>query len=209
MRIDTSIKWQMLILAAIFDTLAIVPKIFMVIGIAGALTVSWIPFFGQMIGVAAIGATTALNFMFTWLFMFVGYTWMWGWLLTRDVPIFGGKNLEKKALILPLTLLADMMPLIGTLLPGITVWTYTQIRFAEREDRERFKHEVARAQEALQRYQIQMKKIAQQEQILRSRAMIEAVANDTVPDQESSDTTTYRRPTLPVNTSPYVMPHAA
>ncbi len=196
----------MLILAAIFDVLTLVPKIFMIVGVAGALTVSWIPFFGQFVGLAAIGATTGLNFMFTWLFMFVGYTWMWGWLLTRNVPIFGGHSIEKKALILPLTLLADMMPLIGTILPGITVWTYTQIRFAEKEDLARHAREVAKAQHALHLYQIRVRKLAEQEQMIRSRAMNEARMGAGNP---SNETLGRSAPIIHTTRSPYVVPRAA
>jgi hypothetical protein len=214
MRIDTSHKWQMLILAAIFDMMGFVPKIFTVVATAGALAVGWIPFFGQAVGLAAIGAGTALNLMFTWLFMLIGYSWMWGWLVSRDVPVFGGHKLEKKALILPLTVLADMMPLVGTLLPGITLWTYTQIRFAQEEDRERHKRAVERAKEELRRYTIYMRRRAEQEAYMFEQAMVASVANDNQRTVgEAAHENQSRRSTAPLSNtsaqSPYVAARAA
>lgn len=210
MRIDRSMKWQMLIVAAIFDTLMFVPKLFPIIGIAGALVVGWIPFFGQVAGAAAIGATMALNMMFTWLFMMIGYSWMWGWLLSRDVPIFGGHKLEKKALIFPLVIIADMMPLIGTLMPGITVWTYTQIRFAQEEDRERHAKAVERAKAELHVFQLRMRRRAEQEAYLEEQAMLAAAANvDASMAEDAANAAAPRRSTAPLRSQSGQLPVVA
>ncbi len=208
----------MLSVSGLFDVLTYIPKIFAIVGIAGALAVGLIPFFGQILGAGAMGVGTALNFMFTWLFMGVGYTWMWGWLVSKDVPLFGGHKLEKKALIFPLTNVADMMPLIGTLMPGITVWTYTQIRFAEQEDMERHKKAVEKANAELHLFQLRMRRRAEQEAYIQQQAqqeaMVAAVANDNQPTApHAANDNEPRRSTAPLRSNTgqagYTVPRAA
>lgn len=125
--------FEMLTVAFFFDGLQLIPKIFILLGIATGGIVGLIPFFGQVAGAAAAGAGFAINMMLTAMMSVAGYSWMWGWLQTRDVQITSGKYLGQKIAFFPVSLLGE---LFISILPGITFWTGTMIYYARKEDKE-------------------------------------------------------------------------
>lgn len=145
--------FEMLTVSFFFDSLQLIPKIFILLGIATAGFVGWIPFFGQIAGVAALGAGMGINFVLTLLLTVAGYSWMWGWLQTRGVQVVGGTYLAKKTLFFPLSILLEVFV---SILPGITLWTFTMIYFARKEDKEAHVKILQRAEQALHAHERQL-----------------------------------------------------
>jgi len=134
-RIDMTTAVFMVVVAAFFDALQFIPKIFYLLATAGSLLVGFIPFIGQAGAVAMMGAALVIDYVFSALITIGAYLTLWLWFKMRDVSIFEGKSLHKKALLLPTTLLFEVVPFLNNL-PSITFWVFMTIRITRKEDKE-------------------------------------------------------------------------
>ena len=134
-RIDGTTKWFMLTVAAIFDLIQVLPFIVMLLGVGIAGLTSWIPIAGWLIGGASIVVTNLMAEAFGFLVVAIAYPTLWLWFKMRGVSLFDGRSVVAKALLLPATLLVELIPFASTLIPSITFWTWRMITITELEDK--------------------------------------------------------------------------
>lgn len=130
-RIDTPTQFMMYATAGFFDLIQLVPKVFILLGMAAEV----IPFLGWIVGTAAIGVGTALDLVLGITVSLFGYLTLWLWFQFLGVHIFSGKYMGRKALALPATMLIEMVPVANAFF-SITFWTWYTIRISQKEDKE-------------------------------------------------------------------------
>jgi hypothetical protein len=123
----------MILTALFFDTFQLFFKILIAIALAAVGAVSWIPIFGQVLAVVAIGLSIAVDLALSGLIMGSGYLTNWLWFQQRGVRIMEGKFIGRKTMGFFATMLMELIPFINAL-PGITLWTTTTILYSWKED---------------------------------------------------------------------------
>jgi hypothetical protein len=127
----------MVVIALCFDLLQLGAGIFILAGSLGAAAVGWIPILGQILGGVALWGGAMLQWTFAYMIMVLGYCAMGFWFIHREVPLFGGKKVAGRVATFFLALLADFMPYLNAIIPGLTVWTIVMLYHARREDKEK------------------------------------------------------------------------
>lgn len=130
-RVDTPTSYLMYATSGFFDLMQLVPKIFIILGIAAQV----IPIIGQIVGTAAIGVEMALDLVLGVVISLAGFSTMWLWFQFKHVQVFSGNYMGRKALMLPATMMVEMMPFFN-IFPSITFWTWYTIRISRKEDKE-------------------------------------------------------------------------
>lgn len=130
----------MLFVAGFFDILQFGTGIIIFMGSLVSSWVAWIPLIGQFIGGAIMFASSVLQGIIGWTIIGVGYGVMVGWFLLSGVPFMSGKNVVPRTGVMFIALVIDFMPLIN-ILPGLFLWTATQVYFSRKESKENKKEE--------------------------------------------------------------------
>jgi hypothetical protein len=132
-RINSTTAWCMILTAFFFDIFQFFPKILIAVALAAVGTVAWIPIFGQVLAVVAIGLAIAVDLALSGLIMGAGYLTNWLWFQQRGVRIMEGKFIGRKTMGFFATMVLELMPFMNAL-PGITLWTATTILYSWKED---------------------------------------------------------------------------
>lgn len=132
-RISTTTAWCMILTALFFDVFQLFFKLFIAVSLAAVAAVSWIPIFGQVLAVVAIGLSIVVDLALSGLVMGCGYLTSWLWFQQHGVRIMEGKFIGRKTLGFFATMLMELMPFMN-ILPGITLWTTTTILYSWKED---------------------------------------------------------------------------
>lgn len=128
-RISTTDRAFMIVVALFFDLVQLIPKLFVLIGIVGAL----VPIVGWVVGGASVAIGVAFDLVFGLLVSTLGFSSMWLWFQCKDVPVLGGTYMERKVLMFPAFF---MLEFFVSSLPSITVWTWITIHLTRKEDAE-------------------------------------------------------------------------
>ncbi|MFM2374070.1 MAG: hypothetical protein RLZZ234_65 [Candidatus Parcubacteria bacterium] len=123
----------MIITALFFDIFQFFPKILIAVSLAAVGLVAWVPIFGQVLAVVAIGLAIAVDLALSGLIMGTGYMTNWLWFQQHGVRIMEGKFIGRKTIGFFATMLLELMPFMNAL-PGITLWTTTTILYSWKED---------------------------------------------------------------------------
>jgi hypothetical protein len=131
----------MIVVALFFDMVQLIPKLFVAVGMVGAL----VPIVGWIFGGASVAIGVVFDFVFGILVSTVGFSSMWVWFQMKDVQAFGGTYMERKILMFPAFFILEMFV---SSLPSITVWTWITIHLSRKEDAETHAKLVARLRKA-------------------------------------------------------------
>jgi hypothetical protein len=108
------------------------------VGAGTGVAISFIPIVGSALATAAAHIGLVMSEIASAAFMLLGYATISFWLVKDGVPIFSGRNIQKKVATGFITVLVDITPLLN-LLPGLTIWTIRMIMIARSEDKEKAK----------------------------------------------------------------------
>ncbi len=140
-RISTTDRAFMIVAALFFDLVQLIPKLFVSVGMVGAL----VPIVGWIVGGASVAIGVAFDLVFGLLVSTIGFSSMWLWFQCKDVPVLGGTYMQRKVLMLPAFF---MLEFFVSSLPSITVWTWITVHLARKEDEEAHAKLVARLRKA-------------------------------------------------------------
>lgn len=131
----------MIVVALFFDMVQLIPKLFILIGMVGAL----VPIVGWILGGASVAIGVAFDLIFGLFVSTLGFGSIWVWFQCKDVPVLGGTYMERKVLMFPAFFILEFFV---SSLPSITVWAWITIHLARKEDKEAHAKLVARLTKA-------------------------------------------------------------
>ena len=136
--IDNATAGFMVATALFFDALDVVPAALMTAATGAATAVGWIPFLGQLIGVAAIGAGMIIEWAISALIAFCAFLTFFLWFKIHGVSLgFIDRFAIRRLLIWLLCVLLESLPIpFLSSLPMLTVSTVASIMLSRAQDRE-------------------------------------------------------------------------
>lgn len=134
--IDSATAGFMIATALFFDSLDLAPAAMMTAATGAATAVGWIPFLGQLIGVAAIGAGMIIEWALSVLIAFTAFFTFFIWFKIHGVSLgFINKYALRRFLIMILCALLESLPIpFFSALPLITVGTVASILVTRAQD---------------------------------------------------------------------------
>jgi hypothetical protein len=153
-RVSQTGMWCILIVAFTFDLMQLFPKILIGLTMPIVAGVSWIPLFGQVIAVVAVGLSIAVDMALSALILCIAYLTIFLMFQHRDVPIVGGQYMGRKMALSMLTIIAEVFPFVNAI-PSITLFAAITIFLSRKEDLVRHTKAVARAKLHIQRLRAQ------------------------------------------------------
>lgn len=147
--IDNATAGFMFATALFFDVLDLVPSALMTAATGAAVAVGWIPFLGQLVGVAAIGAGIIIEWALSALIAFTAFFTFFIWFKIHGVSLsLINKFAIRRFLIMLLCALLESLPIpFFSALPMITVGTVASIMLSRAEDREALREWEGKASE--------------------------------------------------------------
>jgi len=136
--IDNATAGFMIATALFFDALDVVPAALMTAATGAATAVGWIPFLGQLIGVAAIGAGMIIEWAISALIAFCAFLTFFLWFKMHGVSLgFVNRFAIRRLLIWLICTLLESLPIpFLSALPLLTVSTVASIILSRAQDKE-------------------------------------------------------------------------
>jgi len=127
----------MIAVAQVLDFLQLGGKIGYPLAVTVTGLTAWIPFFGQIVGSAALSAAGIFDVGMSIPIAIGGYFSMYIWFAMKREPVFSGEFIEKKLMAMLICFIISCTPVLNAL-PDITVWTIVNIIFAQHQ----YKHKL-------------------------------------------------------------------
>ena len=136
--IDNATAGFMVATALLFDSLDVAPAALMTAATAAATAVGWVPFFGQLVGIAALGAGVIIEWALSALIAFCAFLTFFLWFKIHGVSLgFINRFAIRRLLIWLLCVLLESLPIpFLSSLPMLTVGTVASIMLSRAQDRE-------------------------------------------------------------------------
>ena len=130
----------MISVAFLFDLLQLVTKAFLILAFSGGtLAVGWIPFAGQAAVLAMLGASFAIDYIFSVSIALCAFMTFWLWFKMRGASLgvidgMGIKWILKRIMVFAVVALCEGTP-FANFLPGITIGVIATILILKEEYR--------------------------------------------------------------------------
>lgn len=144
-RISKTKAALMIVVAAGFDLLQFGTVVIFIMGLMTSVFFAWIPFIGAAASAAIMFVATAIQSVFSWIIIGIGYLTLTFWFLLSGVSFMKGEYMTRRVGSFFAALIIDLMPFLN-ILPGITIWTIIQIYLVRHEDADEKKREREKSQ---------------------------------------------------------------